>query len=111
MEREKLDTEPADSRQPSVTNRHVGLYWVTSKTYSRKRCLATMVAMDPNVRIIYVKFNNLNFEVAKRSGRHLAKGRLIFHFNAHWKIESVEAKMPSPPPNPFCPRPRPSPSP
>ena len=69
----------------TVTKNHIGCYHAPSKSYSRRKCLSTMVAMDPELRLIYVRLNNQNFEVAKRSGRLLAKGRLVFHFNAHWK--------------------------
>jgi hypothetical protein len=97
MERAKLIIPPSP-RQPRVS-KGVGIYYITSKRYSRKHCLDVMKALDRNVRIIYIRLGKVNFEIAKRSGRSLVKGRFVFHFNVAWKSASVETSMPDPPPD------------
>lgn len=96
MKRLKLELPSSRKpvRAPTITKTHRGCYWASSRNYSRKRCLDTMKALDPDIKVIYIRLNDQNFELAIRSPRHFANGRLIFHFNANWKIESVETTMP-----------------
>ena len=102
MDRIKLvvqqGSKKAEKPKATVTKNHEGVYRLTSKNYSRQKCLDTMVALDPWVRIIYISLNGKRHEVAHRSYLKLVKGHLVFHFSAHWKLETVEAKMPDPPP-------------
>lgn len=89
MIRAKMPTPSPHTPPPSVNSRHVGIYHVSSPGYSRKRCLKTMIDLDPELVIIYIKLNRANYEVAKRSSILRRHGQVGFHFNAHWKIETV----------------------
>lgn len=73
----------------SVNAKHVGIYHVASKTYNRRRCLTTMLALDPDLLVIYIRKSGASFEVAKRSARMRAHGEHGFHFYAAWKLETV----------------------
>jgi hypothetical protein len=77
------------SRSPTVNlDKHVGVYYAPSKSYSRKRCLKVMLALDPDIKAIFIRFDGKNLENAMRS-RRKPGGLRVFHFSARWKLETV----------------------
>jgi hypothetical protein len=67
-----------------------GQYQAPSKSYSRKRCVLTMLGLDPDLKVIFVKKGPVTFEKAILSRKRLAMGRTVWHFYATHKVDDVE---------------------
>ena len=70
-----------------VTSR-TGQYHTSSKHYSRRLCLMTMLEMEPSLAIIFVRCKGVTFERAYRSKRKL-RGKQVWHFYTYC-VEKVD---------------------
>jgi hypothetical protein len=71
----------------TVTNR-TGQYHTSSKTYSRKLCLKTMLAMEPSLTRIFVKCGGNAFEHAYLSKKDRFR-KQVWRFYINEKVDEV----------------------
>ena len=71
-----------------VTSR-TGQYHTSTKSYSRKLCLKTMLGMEPSISIIFIRCDGVTFERAVRSKQRRHHQRQVWHFYSY-RVEKVE---------------------
>ena len=72
---------------------HTGQYQAPRKSYSRKLCLITMLAMDPGLKTIFVKQGSVTIERAFLSKKRRQQKQL-WHFYSNAKLDEVTLSLP-----------------